>query len=92
MMTDMGKENNVKVYWASTTHNRMVGFRLFTKNSKICSKIFIMTMKIQFFLPKRLKLTLKCDVTENYRNCIFMRKKFETHPCEIFDFRPRVMI
>jgi len=38
----MGKENNVKVYWASTTHNRMVGLRFFTKNSKIASEIFTM--------------------------------------------------
>ena len=40
MMTDMGKENNVKVYWASTTHNRMVGWKFFTKKFENFSQNF----------------------------------------------------
>ena len=56
MMTHMGKENNVKVYWASTTHNRMVCYKVFSTKYGKFLVIF------QNFGQESLKLTLECYV------------------------------
>ena len=49
MMTNMGKENNVKVYWASTTHNRTVCLKFFIKNYSI-------------FMTKNLKIPILWNI------------------------------
>ena len=50
----MGKENNVKVYWASTTHNRMV--RLIFSSKNLRRYIFDENFLKIYFSHKKRKL------------------------------------